>query len=215
MISVVESTLEVDQENTEALFKALRNERPNSQSLRIGLTGSPGVGKSTFIEAFGSHLTRTLGMHIAILVLSRACHIYDGLQAVDPSSPKTGGSILGDKTRMPVLSCDPLAYIRPSPSRGDLGGVAASSPDTIRLCECTFIEYELCLIACVDAGFDVVLVESVGVGQSELSLADLVDIYVLLVAPGAGDELQVPIRHAAHDHAICRASRRGSRRWRI
>lgn len=92
---------------------------------------------------------------------------------------------------MPLLSCDPRAYIRPSPSRGDLGGVAASSPDTIKLCECT----QICVLFhssyILDAGFDVVLVESVGVGQSELSLADLVDIYVLLVAPGAGDELQV------------------------
>jgi LAO/AO transport system kinase len=129
---------------------------------RVGITGAPGVGKSTMIEAVGSRLAGR-GHRVAVL-------------AVDPSSRRTGGSILGDKTRMTQLSADPNAFIRPSPSAGTLGGVAAKTRETMLLCEA--------------AGFDVVLVETVGVGQSETAVADLVDVFVVLMEPGAGDELQ-------------------------
>ena len=132
------------------------------QALRIGLSGTPGVGKSTFIEAFGLMLTAQ-GLRVAVL-------------AVDPSSARTGGSILGDKTRMERLSRDPLAYIRPSPSRSELGGVARRTREAVALCEA--------------AGFDVVLIETVGVGQSETVVAALCDVFVLLMAPAGGDELQ-------------------------
>ncbi len=131
-------------------------------AVRLGISGPPGVGKSTFIEAFGSHLTDT-GHRVAVL-------------AVDPSSSRSGGSILGDKTRMERLAADPDAFIRPSPSRGELGGVARRTREAMLLCEA--------------AGFDVVIVETVGVGQSELAVADMVDLFVLLASPGAGDELQ-------------------------
>jgi LAO/AO transport system kinase len=129
---------------------------------RVGITGAPGVGKSTMIEALGSMLAGR-GHRIAVL-------------AVDPSSQRTGGSILGDKTRMTRLSADPNAFIRPSPSAGTLGGVAAKTRETMLLCEA--------------AGFDVVIVETVGVGQSETAVADLVDVFLVLMEPGAGDELQ-------------------------
>ncbi len=132
------------------------------QALRIGLSGTPGVGKSTFIEAFGLMLTAQ-GMRVAVL-------------AVDPSSARTGGSILGDKTRMERLSRDPLAFIRPSPARSELGGVARRTREAVALCEA--------------AGFDVVLIETVGVGQSETVVAQLCDVFVLLMAPAGGDELQ-------------------------
>jgi LAO/AO transport system kinase len=132
------------------------------QALRIGLSGTPGVGKSTFIEAFGTLLTGQ-GLKVAVL-------------AVDPSSARSGGSILGDKTRMERLSRDPLAFIRPSPSRSELGGVARRTRDAVAVCEA--------------AGFDVVLVETVGVGQSETLVAGMTDIFVLLIAPAGGDELQ-------------------------
>ncbi len=132
------------------------------QALRIGLSGTPGVGKSTFVEAFGQLLT-SRGMRVAVL-------------AVDPSSARSGGSILGDKTRMERLARDPRAYIRPSPSRAELGGVARRTRETVALCEA--------------AGFDVVLVETVGVGQSETLVAEMADIFVLLLAPAGGDELQ-------------------------
>ncbi|MDX5359630.1 MAG: methylmalonyl Co-A mutase-associated GTPase MeaB [Rhodobacterales bacterium] len=132
------------------------------QALRIGLSGTPGVGKSTFIEAFGLHLTG-LGLRVAVL-------------AVDPSSARSGGSILGDKTRMEYLSRDPNAYIRPSPSQAHLGGVARRSRESVALCEA--------------AGFDVVLVETVGVGQSETMVAEMTDLFILLLAPAGGDELQ-------------------------
>lgn len=129
---------------------------------RIGLTGVPGVGKSTAIDQFGSNLTDA-GHQVAVL-------------AVDPSSSRTGGSILGDKTRMARLSMDENAYIRPSPSGGTLGGVAARTRETMLLCEA--------------AGFDVVIVETVGTGQSETAVSDMVDVFVVLMLPGAGDELQ-------------------------
>ncbi len=131
-------------------------------AVRVGITGVPGVGKSTFIDALGSHLTAQ-GSKVAVL-------------AVDPSSMRTGGSILGDKTRMARLAVDPNAFIRPSPSSGTLGGVAAKTRETMLLCEA--------------AGFDVVLVETVGVGQSETAVADLTDFFLVLALPGAGDELQ-------------------------
>lgn len=129
---------------------------------RIGITGVPGVGKSTFIEAFGKMLTGS-GHKVAVL-------------AVDPSSNRTGGSILGDKTRMQELGRDPDAYIRPSPSAGTLGGVTRATRETMVICEA--------------AGFDHVLVETVGVGQSETVVAEMVDFFLVLMLPGAGDELQ-------------------------
>lgn len=129
---------------------------------RIGITGVPGVGKSTTIDAFGSYLTAQ-GQKVAVL-------------AVDPSSTRTGGSILGDKTRMNRLAIDPNAFVRPSPSAKSLGGVAAKTRETMLLCEA--------------AGFDVIIVETVGVGQSETAVADMVDSFVMLALPGAGDELQ-------------------------
>lgn len=135
---------------------------PAKQSIRIGITGSPGVGKSTFIEAFGRHVIGQ-GHRLAVL-------------AIDPSSARTGGSILGDKTRMPELSRNPDAYIRPSPSGRGIGGVAQRTRESIPLVEA--------------AGYDVVVVETVGVGQSEFAVAELVDLFVLLLAPGGGDELQ-------------------------
>lgn len=132
------------------------------QALRLGLTGTPGVGKSSFIEALGLYLT---GQDLRVAVL-----------AVDPSSARSGGSILGDKTRMERLSRDPLAFIRPSPSQTQLGGVARRTREAVALCE--------------SAGFDVVMIETVGVGQSETTVAALSDIFLLLLAPAGGDELQ-------------------------
>ena len=132
------------------------------QALRIGLSGTPGVGKSTFIESFGKMLTAQ-GKRVAVL-------------AVDPSSTRSGGSILGDKTRMDRLSRDPNAFIRPSPSQTHLGGVARRTREAVALCE--------------GAGFDVVLIETVGVGQSETVVAQMADLFMLLLAPAGGDELQ-------------------------
>ena len=134
----------------------------SGRAQRIGVTGVPGVGKSTFLEAFGTMLTDQ-GHRVAVL-------------AVDPSSRRTGGSILGDKTRMAKLATNPSAFVRPSPSAGTLGGVARASRETILLCEA--------------AGYDVVFVETVGVGQSETLVADMVDLFLVLMLPGAGDELQ-------------------------
>ena len=131
-------------------------------TLRIGITGSPGVGKSTFIESLGRHFI-TKGKKVSVL-------------AVDPSSTKSQGSILGDKTRMPLLSTDENAFVRPTASANRLGGVAQATKESIALCEA--------------AGYDIVLIESVGVGQSETELADLVDIYLLLLLPGGGDGVQ-------------------------
>lgn len=130
--------------------------------VRVGITGVPGVGKSTTIDALGTQLIAQ-GHRVAVL-------------AVDPSSTRTGGSILGDKTRMARLSLDERAFIRPSPSAGTLGGVAARTRETMLLCEA--------------AGYDVVLVETVGVGQSETAVADMTDTFLVLMLPGAGDELQ-------------------------
>ncbi|MGI9370458.1 MAG: methylmalonyl Co-A mutase-associated GTPase MeaB [Ruegeria sp.] len=132
------------------------------QSLRIGLSGTPGVGKSTFIESFGMMLTGQ-GLRVAVL-------------AVDPSSVRSGGSILGDKTRMERLSRDKNAFIRPSPSQSHLGGVARRTREAIALCEAV--------------GFDVVLIETVGVGQSETAVSEMSDLFLLLLAPAGGDELQ-------------------------
>ena len=132
------------------------------QALRVGLSGTPGVGKSTFIESFGMMLVGQ-GLKVAVL-------------AVDPSSARSGGSILGDKTRMERLSRERAAFIRPSPSQNHLGGVARRSREAVALCEA--------------AGFDVVLIETVGVGQSETMVAEMADLFLLLLAPAGGDELQ-------------------------
>jgi LAO/AO transport system kinase len=131
-------------------------------AMRIGISGVPGAGKSTFIEAFGLHLT-ALGRKVAVL-------------AVDPSSQRSGGSILGDKTRMEELSRDPHAFIRPSPAGDTLGGVARKTRETMLICEA--------------AGFDVIIIETVGVGQSEITVASMTDFFLLLQLPNAGDELQ-------------------------
>ena len=132
------------------------------KAVRLGITGAPGAGKSTTIDALGTFLTAQ-GHRVAVL-------------AVDPSSTRTGGSILGDKTRMARLASDPNAFVRPSPSSGTLGGVAAKTRETMLLCEA--------------AGYDVVLVETVGIGQSETTVADMTDFFLVLMLPGAGDELQ-------------------------
>ncbi|MEO0473886.1 MAG: methylmalonyl Co-A mutase-associated GTPase MeaB [Bacteroidota bacterium] len=159
-ITLVESSLPADQEQAREILQAIH---PHSQkSFRIGITGVPGVGKSTFIDAFGSLLTKR-GQSLAVL-------------AIDPSSQKTRGSILGDKTRMNRLSQDKLAYIRPSPTAGSLGGVARKSRESMLLCEA--------------AGFNLILVETVGVGQSEIAVHGMVDCFLLLMLPNAGDDLQ-------------------------
>lgn len=159
-ITLVESQLESDQELGLAVLEQVLPQ--TGRSIRVGITGVPGVGKSTFIEAFGKHLTNS-GKKVAVL-------------AIDPTSQRSHGSILGDKTRMETLSMDPLAYIRPTPSGGSLGGVANKTRETMLLCEA--------------AGFDVVLVETVGVGQSETLVHGMVDFFLLLMLAGAGDELQ-------------------------
>jgi LAO/AO transport system kinase len=133
------------------------------RSIRIGITGSPGVGKSSFIETFGTYLTKEKGRRLAVL-------------AIDPSSQVSKGSILGDKTRMGQLSTDPNAFVRPSPAGDSLGGVAAKTREAMLLCEA--------------AGFDTVFIETVGVGQSETAVHGMVDFFLLLLLPGAGDELQ-------------------------
>lgn len=159
-ITLVESSRADHREQAQVLLQEIIGHA--GKAVRIGISGTPGVGKSTFIEAFGQFLT-ALDMKVAVL-------------AVDPSSKRTGGSILGDKTRMEHLARDPNAFIRPSPSGGTLGGVARRTRETMILVEA--------------AGYDVVLVETVGVGQSETTVAEMVDMFLLLLAPGGGDELQ-------------------------
>jgi LAO/AO transport system kinase len=159
-ITLAESTRADHRAATQALFAALP--APARPALRIGLTGTPGVGKSSFIESLGLMLTGR-GLRLAVL-------------AVDPSSARSGGSILGDKTRMERLARAPGAFIRPSPSQAALGGVGRRTREAIRLVEAW--------------GADAVLVETVGVGQSETMVSEMTDIFVLLIAPGGGDELQ-------------------------
>jgi LAO/AO transport system kinase len=159
-ITLVESKLDTHREQAQGILEQVLPHSGNS--IRIGITGVPGVGKSTFIEAFGLHLIEQ-GKRVAVL-------------AVDPSSPIAGGSILGDKTRMEELSRRDEAFIRPSPSEGTLGGVAQKTRETMLLCEA--------------AGYDVILVETVGVGQSEYQVAGMVDFFMVLMLPGGGDELQ-------------------------
>ncbi len=159
-ITLVESSLpEHEAVALEIIGKCLPH---SGRSVRIGITGIPGAGKSTFIETFGLHLTRS-GKKLAVLT-------------IDPSSRNSGGSILGDKTRMEKLSTDPNAFIRPSPSAGASGGVAARTGESILLCEA--------------AGFDTIIVETVGVGQSETTVRSMVDFFLLLMLAGTGDELQ-------------------------
>jgi LAO/AO transport system kinase len=160
-ITLVESSRADHREQTTELIEILRAES-DKQALRIGLSGTPGVGKSTFIESFGLMLLGE-GLRVAVL-------------AVDPSSARSGGSILGDKTRMEYLSREPNAFIRPSPARSHLGGVARRTREAVALCEA--------------AGFDLVLIETVGVGQSETVVAEMSDLFLLLLAPAGGDELQ-------------------------
>ena len=159
-ITLAESTRDDHQAVARSVLEGLRD--PARAALRIGLTGTPGVGKSTFLESFGLYLCDQ-GLRVAVL-------------AVDPSSRLSGGAILGDKTRMPDLSRRKAAFIRPSPSSNTLGGVAARTRQVIELCE--------------GAGYDVVIVETVGVGQSETLVAEMTDIFALLLAPAGGDELQ-------------------------
>lgn len=159
-ITLVESTRADHRDEAVALLDALLP--ATGGAARVGISGAPGAGKSTFIEALGLHLVDR-GARVAVL-------------AVDPSSTRTGGSILGDKTRMERLSRSPAAFIRPSPSGGTLGGVARRTREAMLVCDA--------------AGFDVVLVETVGVGQSEVAVAGMVDVFLLLLAPAAGDELQ-------------------------
>lgn len=159
-ITLIESLREDDQLKAQEL---LRNILPHTgKSFRLGITGTPGVGKSTFIENFGQFLIKN-NHKVAIL-------------AIDPSSPTNGGSILGDKTRMEILSQDLNAFIRPSPSNGMLGGVAQKTREAILLCEA--------------AGYDFIIVETVGVGQSEVEVSNMVDFFMLMILPSGGDELQ-------------------------
>jgi LAO/AO transport system kinase len=159
-ITLIESSLDAHQKTAQKIIEKCL---PHSgKSVRIGITGVPGVGKSSFIEAFGSYLS-SCGKKLAVL-------------AIDPSSERSGGSILGDKTRMESLTSDPNAFIRPSPSGGSLGGVARKTRESVILCEAS--------------GFDIVIIETVGVGQSETAVHSMVDFFLLLMLAGAGDELQ-------------------------
>jgi LAO/AO transport system kinase len=160
-ITVIESNLPADGELAARLLDTLLPH--TGRSLRVGITGVPGVGKSTFIDALGMHLIRERDENVAVL-------------SVDPSSPISGGSILGDKTRMERLAVEERAFIRPSPAQGHLGGVARRTRETLLLCEA--------------AGYRNVLVETVGVGQSETAVRSMTDFFLLLMLAGAGDELQ-------------------------
>ena len=159
-ITLVESTKAVHRLDAATLLSHVMP--ATGGALRIGISGAPGVGKSTFIEALGRYLT-SLGHKVAVL-------------AVDPTSAVTGGSILGDKTRMPDLSVNPNAFVRPSPAGRTLGGVTRRTRESMLLCEA--------------AGFDVILIETVGVGQSETAVSDMTDLFLLLLTPGGGDDLQ-------------------------
>lgn len=159
-ITLVESVKLAHQSHAQDLLLDLMPD--TGKSIRVGISGVPGAGKSTFIDTLGTNLTKA-GHKVAVL-------------AVDPTSTRTGGSILGDKTRMAQLGNDPNAYIRPSPTSGTLGGVTRTTRETILLCEA--------------AGFDVILVETVGVGQSEVAVSEMVDFFVVVLIAGAGDELQ-------------------------
>ena len=159
-ITLVESKKPEDQELSENLLNSLPT--PSEHTLRIGISGPPGVGKSTFIEAIGQKIIEEK-KRLAIL-------------AVDPSSSITGGSILGDKTRMDILSKSDETFIRPSPSSGNLGGVGHATKDSVQILEA--------------AGFSIILIETLGVGQAEIDVLDMTDIYLVLLSPGGGDELQ-------------------------
>jgi LAO/AO transport system kinase len=159
-ITLIESKRADHQKAARTLVQELMPD--TGRAVRVGITGAPGVGKSTTIDALGTYLTGA-GHRVAVL-------------AVDPSSARTGGSILADKTRMARLAADDNAFIRPSPSAGTLGGVAAKTRET--------------MLACEAAGFDAILVETVGIGQSETAVADMTDFFLALMLPGAGDELQ-------------------------
>ncbi len=169
-ITLIESRKPEHRPRARQLLTLLNESAGRSQ--RVGITGVPGVGKSTLIDSLGSYLTGQ-GHRVAVL-------------AVDPSSSRSGGAILGDKTRMARLAADPNAFIRPSPSSGTLGGVARTTRETILLCEA--------------AGFDIVLVETVGVGQSEITVAGMVDFFLVLMLAGGGDELQ-GIKKGVMEHA--------------
>jgi LAO/AO transport system kinase len=160
-ITLVESSLASDDDLAAEVIEACLPHAGRAR--RVGITGVPGVGKSTFIEALGTHLTRERGETVAVL-------------SVDPSSRVSGGSILGDKTRMEKLATDERAFVRPSPSRGQLGGVARHTREALLLCEA--------------AGYHNLFIETVGVGQSEITVRSMVDFFLLLMLPGAGDELQ-------------------------
>ncbi len=161
-ITLVESYLPAHREVAQKIIAECQKHSAKMKSMRIGITGVPGAGKSTFIEAFGSYIT-SKGHKLAVL-------------AIDPSSEKSKGSILGDKTRMETLCNDPNAFIRPSPSAGSLGGVARKTRETVLLCEA--------------AGYDVIFIETVGVGQSETAVHSMSDFFLLLMLSGAGDDLQ-------------------------
>jgi LAO/AO transport system kinase len=159
-ITLVESRKREHEDEAQALLQALLPDTGGAH--RIGVTGVPGVGKSTLIDTLGCNLTAQ-GHRVAVL-------------AVDPTSRRTGGSILADKTRMARLAVDPAAFIRPSPTSGTLGGVTRRTRETMLVCEA--------------AGYDVIIVETVGIGQSETAVADMVDFFLVLMLPGAGDEIQ-------------------------
>jgi LAO/AO transport system kinase len=161
-ITLVESTRRDHELLAQAIIETCLPHAAARKTVRIGITGAPGVGKSTFIEAFGTHITEG-GQQVAVL-------------AIDPSSQMSRGSILGDKTRMLHLSANPKAFIRPSPAGDSLGGVARKTRESIVLCEA--------------AGFDTIIVETVGVGQSETAVHSMTDFFLLLLLPGAGDDLQ-------------------------